>query len=120
MNIQNNKGVVMAGGTMTVGNMAVGDNAQINIAAPQSATDVAALLRQFREELARNPAVTGDTRQALEELASSAEREAAKEKPNKTLGKITAEGLKEAASTVADMAPALLAIATQVATWFAR
>jgi hypothetical protein len=121
MNIKNNKGVVIGGnGKLTATNLAVGDQAQINIAAPQSATDVAALLKQFREELARNDAITGETRQALEELAGNAEKEVAKEKPNKTLGRITAEGLKEATSTVAEIAPTLLAIATQVAVWFAR
>lgn len=118
MTINNNRGVVVTGnGTMTARNIVVGDHAQIN--EPQSAAEVITLLQQFRAELQRTEAIEPETRQALEELSASAEKEVAKEKPNPTLGKITAGGLKEATSTIAEIAPTLFAIATQVATWFA-
>ena len=46
--------------------------------------------------------------------------EAKKQQPNKTMLGISANGLKQAAETVADVAPKVLQVATQIADFFAR
>ncbi len=53
--------------------------------------------------------------EALAQQTQSLIEEATKEKPNKTMLGISANGLKQAAGTVADVAPKVLQVATQIA-----
>ena len=53
--------------------------------------------------------------EALAQQTQSLIEEATKEEPNKTMLGISANGLKQAAGTVADVAPKVLRVATQIA-----
>ncbi len=57
----------------------------------------------------------GELAEALAQQTQSLIEEATKEEPNKTMLGISANGLKQAAGTVADVAPKVLQVATQIA-----
>jgi len=119
MGNQTNKGISITGGSFQAGNVIVGDKATMTVGmTPQSTADVAKLLDEFRAELAK-AAIPAADRETITAFANQVESEARKEKPNRKLGAITANGLKEAAETVKDIAPTLLGIAMTVAKWFA-
>ena len=62
----------------------------------------------------------GELADALAQQTKGLIEEANKEQPNKTMLGISANGLKQAAETVADVAPKVLQVATQIADFFAR
>ncbi len=62
----------------------------------------------------------GELADALAQQTQGLIEEANKEQPNKTMLGISANGLKQAAETVADVAPKVLQVATQIADFFAR
>jgi len=57
--------------------------------------------------------------EAVAQQTQALVEEAKKEQPNKTMLGITANGLKQAAETVADVAPNVLQVATQIVAFFA-
>ena len=57
----------------------------------------------------------GELAEALARQTQGLIEEAKKEQPNKTMLGISANGLKQAAETVADVAPNVLRVATQIA-----
>jgi len=78
------------------------------------------LLETLRTQLASLPA---DRQEDAERVAQATEPivgELAKKKPNKGFLNVSVEGLKEAAKAVADIAPFVLATATEIAAWVAR
>jgi hypothetical protein len=77
--------------------------------------EFAGLIEELRSELQK---VSADRHEDVDRVAKTAElvvSEAMKPKPNKGFLTITAQGLKEAAQAVADIAPAVLAVAGKVA-----
>jgi len=65
------------------------------------------------------PPAKAEQAEAVAQQTQALVEEAKKEKPNKTMLGITANGLKQAAETVADVAPKVLQVATQIVTFFA-
>lgn len=88
-------------------------------AAPGGDAAVKAQLQQLIEELSselqKAPADKEGEAEAVAETAKAAVEQATKEKPNKTLVTISAEGLKAAAQNLAAALPAVLPIATKIA-----
>lgn len=119
MGDQINKGIYVGGHSSFEGEtVIVGDNTKTNVGGvPQPTAEIAKLLEQFRADLAKAEIPPAD-RETITALANQVESEARKETPNRKLGAITANGLKEAAETVKDIAPTLLTIAATVAKLF--
>jgi hypothetical protein len=65
--------------------------------------------------LQKVPAEKASEAQAVAETAKTAVEQATKAQPNKTLVRISAEGLKQAAQNLAVVLPTVLSIATQIA-----
>jgi len=91
---------------------------QIVKSAPSVPDDKKEQLMALMEELQEALRAVDDTRREdAERVVSTAEmvaREVAKQKPSKTFLNITSEGLKEAAKTVADIAPAVIGVASKI------
>lgn len=66
------------------------------------------------------PADRGEIAEALALQTQGLVEEAKKEQPNKTMLGISAQGLKQAAETVADVAPKVLQVAGRIADFFAK
>jgi len=73
------------------------------------------LIKQLSEALQKIPADKQEEVQAVAETAKALVDSAKAEKPNKTMLKITAEGLKQAAQNLADVMPTIVPIAGQIA-----
>jgi hypothetical protein len=73
------------------------------------------LIEQLSAELQKVPAEKASEAQAVAETAKTAVEQATKAQPNKTLVRISAEGLKQAAQNLAVVLPTVLPIATQIA-----
>ena len=72
------------------------------------------LLRDLGVELEKAPAGSEGDAEAVEETAKELLEKATKDKPNKTLVTISAEGLKQAAANLATVLPAVLPIASKI------
>jgi hypothetical protein len=81
--------------------------------------ELANLVSELREELAKIPDVRADDADRVAQTAGLVISEATKAKPNRGFLAITAQGLKEAAQAVADIAPPVLAVAAKVAAFVA-
>lgn len=73
------------------------------------------LIGQLSEALQKVPENEQEHAEAVAETAKSLVDTAAAEKPNKTVVKITAEGLKQAAQNLAGVMPSVVTIAGQIA-----
>ncbi len=73
------------------------------------------LIEQLSEELQKIPAEKQEQAQAVAETAKALVDSAKAEKPNKTMLKITSDGLKQAAQNLADVMPSVIPIAGQIA-----
>jgi uncharacterized protein YlxW (UPF0749 family) len=115
-----NEGIILGGNAkFSATNASVGRNSKQTVyESPQTAADVTKLLNELRAEMEKAN-IKPEERQTIATFADQVEAEVQKEKPNRMLGGITANGLKEAAETVKELAPTLLSIATKVALWFA-
>lgn len=72
------------------------------------------LLTQLKEALAQVPAAQREDAEAVETLAHDLAQTSSQETPNKKLLEIKAESLKAAAKNLAEVAPTVMLIATQV------
>lgn len=72
------------------------------------------LLKQLSETLQQAPPAQAEDAGAVAEMAKDLVEKASQEKPNKSLIKITGEGLKQAAQNLAAVMPPVLVIATQI------
>ncbi len=73
------------------------------------------LIEQLSAELQKAPTEKASEAEAVAETAKQAVEQATKEKPNKTLVTISAEGLKQAAQNLATVLPTVLPLATKIA-----
>jgi ElaB/YqjD/DUF883 family membrane-anchored ribosome-binding protein len=82
----------------------------------QSAKDeLQKLIKQLEEALQQIPPGKAQEGEAVAESAKQLVEAATKEKPNRTLVQITAEGLKKAAENIAGVLPTVLPITVQIA-----
>jgi vacuolar-type H+-ATPase subunit I/STV1 len=77
--------------------------------------DLEKLIQQLSGALQKIPAAKQEDAQAVAETAKALVDSAKAEKPNKSMLKITSEGLKQAAQNLADVMPAVIPIAGQIA-----
>lgn len=73
------------------------------------------LIEQLSAELQKAPAEKASEAEAVAETVKTAVEQATRAQPNKTLVRISAEGLKQAAQNLAAVLPTVLPIATQIA-----
>jgi methyl-accepting chemotaxis protein len=78
------------------------------------------LIGQLSEALQKVPEKSQEQAQAVAETAKALVDTAKVEKPNKTMVKITGEGLKQAAQNLADVMPIVVTIAGQIALTVAK
>ena len=78
------------------------------------------LIGQLSEALQKVPEENQEHAQAVAETAKVLVDTAKAEKPNKTMVKITGEGLKQAAQNLADIMPVVVTIAGQIALTVAK
>jgi len=83
---------------------------------PSIRDELAQLVQQLSEVLQQAPPDRVEQAEAVAQSAELLVNAATAEKPNKTMIQITGEGLKQAAKSVADVMPTILAIATQIVT----
>jgi hypothetical protein len=89
-----------------VGEMQTGDQA--------SREALQNLIQQLSSELEKTPPARQEEAEAVASTARILVDQAKNEKPNHTILQITGEGLKQAARNLADVAPTVLTIATQI------
>jgi len=77
--------------------------------------ELESLIKQLGEALQKIPTERQDEVQAVVETAKVLVDSAKVEKPNKTMIKITADGLKQAAENLAEVMPTIVPIAGQIA-----
>jgi len=73
------------------------------------------LIKQLSEALQKIPTEKQEEVQAVAETAKVLVDSAKADKPNKTMLKITADGLKQAAENLAEVMPTIVPIASQIA-----
>jgi len=78
------------------------------------------LIADLSEALADLPADKAEVADAVAQQTQRLVEEAGKPQPNKTLLGITANGLKQATETVADVGPKVMKVANQIADFFER
>ena len=78
------------------------------------------LIGQLSEALEKVPEEKQEQAEAVAETAKALVDTAKAEKPNKTTVQITAQGLKQAAQNLADVMPAVVTIAGQIAMTVAK
>ncbi len=83
---------------------------------PAAKDELQQLIVQLHAELQWAPTDKQADAEAVAETAKDLVDKAAKEKPNRTLVQISAEGLKQAAANIAAVLPTVLPIATKIAT----
>ncbi len=74
------------------------------------------LVDQLNEELQKVPPEKSEEAEAVAETTKSLVETVGKEKPNKTMVQVNAEGLKQAAKNLATVTSIVLTIATQIET----
>ncbi|MCB0197068.1 MAG: hypothetical protein KDJ65_34285 [Anaerolineae bacterium] len=72
------------------------------------------LIQELNKALQSVPSEKAEEAEAVAETAQTLIETATKDKPNKAMIKITAEGLKQAARNIADIMPPVLTIATEI------
>jgi len=77
--------------------------------------ELESLIKQLSEALQKIPTEKQDEVQAVAETAKILVDSAKAEKPNKTMMKITADGLRQAAENLAEVMPTIVPIAGQIA-----
>jgi methyl-accepting chemotaxis protein len=87
---------------------------------PESRRELQDLIDQLSAELEKVPPEKKEDAEAIAETTKLLIDQAKSEKPNKTLLGISGEGLKQAASKIADVLPTVITIATQIAATVAR
>jgi len=138
-----NEGIMISGGTMSAGQVAVGQNATatsthfgsgsnvnmdsnlINTQQSASAnehklTDLPALLTALKEVLNDIPKEKSDEAEAIVAQATQLVDVATKDKPNRSILQVLSSGLKEAATFLKDSVPDALKIASQITSIVAR
>jgi hypothetical protein len=110
INIGNNN-IVNVDSTLTSVNQSVQANSYIS---PTAKQELESLLKQLIDSLKDVPAENRDDAEAVAEMAKSLIENATKEKPNKPLVKISADGLKQAAENIAVIVPKVLLIAQAI------
>ena len=108
-NIQNSN--INIKSTLTNVQQSVGAMTSVDEAARQELQD---LIKQLSQALEKIPEKQRDEAEALAASAQTLVENAKVEKPNKTLLQISGEGLKKAAENLAEVAPTVVAIASQV------
>jgi hypothetical protein len=83
---------------------------------PTAKNELQQLIAQLHAELGKAPANKQADAEAVAEIAKDLLDKATKDKPNRTLVQISAEGLKQAAANIATVLPTVLPIATKIAT----
>jgi ElaB/YqjD/DUF883 family membrane-anchored ribosome-binding protein len=81
---------------------------------PTAKAELERLIRELNDALQKAPSDKKEDAEAVAELAQQLVEKANKEKPNRTMVQVTGEGLKQAAQNLADVAPTVLTIATQI------
>ena len=76
------------------------------------------LVEDLRNALSEIPDEHADKADAIQKLASQGAQEAVSAKPNRAVLNVTASGLKEAAETLAVIAPTVFSVVNQIATFF--
>jgi hypothetical protein len=98
--------------TLTDVKQSVGEIPTEDEAAKEALTS---LISQLQETLEKTPQEKQEQAEAVAQSAQALVEQAKAEKPNRTLLKISAEGLKQAAQNLADVMPAVVGIAAQIA-----
>jgi hypothetical protein len=81
---------------------------------PSTKAELDKLISKLDEALQQVPPDKAEDAEAVAQSAEALVETASQEKPNKTMVEITGEGLKKAAQNLADVAPIVLTIATQI------
>lgn len=81
---------------------------------PSLKDELAGLIEELKQELTEAPQDKAEAAVAVSEMAQQVIDTATAEKPNRTMIKVTAEGLKQAAQSIADVLPSVLTIATRI------
>lgn len=87
--------------------------------AGEKRTELAELVRQLQEALAPAAEKNAEDAAQVTRAAEMVVAEATKEKPNRGMLSISAEGLKEAAKSVAEIAPTVISVAGKIAAFVA-
>ena len=87
---------------------------EIHTEALDARQELGQLIAQLNEVLQKVPEPRQEQAEAVAETAKVLIDSAKSEKPNKTVLQISGEGLKQAAQNLADVLPAVVAIATQI------
>jgi hypothetical protein len=117
-----NRSVNITGGR--VGVLSTGDNAHIQInamnldALPADDADqkakLEALLAQLNELLQQAPLEKQDDAKAVAKTTENLIQEASAENPNKSMLKVTASGMKEAAQAIAGVVPSAIKVVKEI------
>jgi hypothetical protein len=83
---------------------------------PSAKDELKRLIGQLSEALQKVPPEKDEEAEAVAKSAKLLVDEVAKDKPNKTMVQISADGLKQAAKNIAEVMPIVLSIATQIVT----
>jgi hypothetical protein len=121
-----------AGDNISVGNItnsngvAIGRNIEVTVrveaikSGDESAkAELGSLIQELNDALQQVPKAKSDEAQAVAETAQTLMNKAADEKPNKSMIQISGDALKQAAQNIADVAPTVLQIASQIVTTIA-
>jgi hypothetical protein len=109
--INDNKGIVNINSTLTSVYQSVEENSYIDSSSKQ---EIEKLLQQLESALKEVPNENTDGAETVAEMAKSLIENATKEKPNKKLIEISAEGLKKAAKDLAVIIPSVLLISERL------
>lgn len=89
---------------------------RIPSADPATKDELKQLIKNLNEALQKVPPEKEEEAEAVAKSAKLLVDEVAKDKPNKTMVQISADGLKQAAKNIAGVMPTVLSIATQIVT----
>jgi type VI protein secretion system component VasK len=98
----------------STGNITINNKATIPSATDDDQQKLERLLTELQQALKTVEADHPDDAKDVADMANELVKTAQAEKPNPAMLQIRAEGLKQAAQTLKDVAPTVLAIATQV------
>jgi hypothetical protein len=123
-----NEGIIMSGGSLTAGQLAVGRGATTQQngtgAAPldpaEAQRELQALLAQLTQALKAAPATHAEESEAVAAQATQLVRVAAKPEPNRGLLQVAASGLHQTAEFLKDVVPNAVVVAGQIVTLISR
>jgi hypothetical protein len=113
-NLSGNNNIVNIGSILTSVTQAIQANANIESSAKQ---ELEALLLRLENELSDIPVKYIDNAEAVAEMAKDLVEKATKEKPNKPLVQISADGFKKAAENIAAITPKVIITAQAIITF---